>query len=135
MVLPLRHWEVRTTTDPFSSAFLISGIIPSFTWPSPEPAMTIPLDLMKTSSKTSGSIPGKYWRSTHDLSMAVLTSMGPDGTDASQENSILPSASIWATGGALMLRKASRRDVCIFLTLVPRWTAKESSPRVSCMTT
>ncbi len=131
----MRHWEVSTTTDPFSSAFLISGIMPSFTWPRPEPAITIPLDLMNTSSKTSGSIPGKYWRSTQDLSMAVLTSMGPAGAEASSENVILPSASMWATGGALMLRNASRRDVCIFLTLVPRWTAKESSPRVSCITT
>ena len=131
----MRHCEVRTTTDPFSSAFLISGIIPSFTWPSPEPAMTIPLDFMKTFSKTSGFIPGKYWRSTQDFSMAVLTSMGPEGTDASPVNSILPSAPMWATGGAFMLWKASRRDVCIFLTLVPRWTAKESSPRVSCITT
>ncbi len=48
---------------------------------------------------------------------------------------ILPSLSMCATGAAFMLRKASRREVCIFLTRVPRWTANESSPRVSCMTT
>ena len=34
-----------------------------------------------------------------------------------------------------MLWKASLREVCIFLTRVPKWTAKESSPGVSCMTT
>ena len=34
-----------------------------------------------------------------------------------------------------MLLKASLRDVCIFLTLVPVCTAKESSPWVSCMMT
>ncbi len=34
-----------------------------------------------------------------------------------------------------MLRNASRLDVCIFLTLVPVWTANESSPGVSCIIT
>ncbi len=48
---------------------------------------------------------------------------------------ILPSLSMWATGATLMLWNASLREVCIFLTRVPAWTAKESSPGVSCMMT
>ncbi len=134
-VLPLRHWDVRTTTVPFSFAFRIRGIMSSLTWPRPEPAMTTPLDLMKTSSNTAGFMPGKYCKRTQDCSIAVLTSMGASGASEPHEHSILPSASICATGGALMLLKASRREVCIFLTLVPRCTAKESSPKVSCITT
>jgi len=34
-----------------------------------------------------------------------------------------------------MLWNASLREVCIFLTRVPAWTANESSPGVSCMMT
>ncbi len=58
LVLPLRHWLVMTTTDPFSVAFLIRGIMPSHTCPRPEPATTIPLDFMNTGSKRAGSMPG-----------------------------------------------------------------------------
>ncbi len=57
-VLPLRHWEVRTTTVPLSLAFLIRGIMFSLTCPRPDPAMTTPLDFMNTSSKRAGSMPG-----------------------------------------------------------------------------
>ena len=35
----------------------------------------------------------------------------------------------------MMLLKASLREVCIFLTRVPLWTANRSSPEPSCMTT
>ena len=68
--------------------------------------------------------------------MPVLaTAFSPETLGPSVLNLIFPSLSMWATGAALMLWNASRRDVCIFLTRVPACTANESSPSVSCITT
>ena len=65
----------------------------------------------------------------------LATALAEETPGPSVLNSIFPSLSMCATGGAFMLRNASRREVCIFLTRVPAWTANESSPRVSCITT
>jgi len=58
LVLPLRHWEVATTMVPLEQAFLISGIMFSFTWPRPDPDTTTPSHFWNTPSKSIGSMPG-----------------------------------------------------------------------------
>lgn len=68
--------------------------------------------------------------------MAVLATAGASLTlGPSILTAMFPSASRWAAGRALIDLNASLREVCIFLTRVPMCTAKESSPRVSCITT
>ena len=106
--------------------------------PSPKPTSTTP-SYFERDEISLGSMPGyAYLSATFVFSLASTLNFPPGFLEGHRSESFSifsEAANTLAAGKVFIERNASLREVCIFLTFVPKWRRQESSDMFSCMQT